>query len=508
MSSPYSNLSKLRKNLLTPGTGAGGRRPAPFRSPDITDIIRSQIEIEDEDRQLLDEVTAEMADKSRTVRRLATDPVSGGRRKQLQSSTSKPPTRQNSDIPTDMDLMSSMMSRIAQLELKIQFQDKEIHDKDRKIKAAEDKMKILIRERESDGGEIEHIQELEKERHRLQKQVQDMEIFLADYGMVWVGEDSDKNDSDSDQEELWRPGTSLPQDDEFNVDYDLVIENIKDLNVLAGDGESKIQHTTDGARLKATDPISLILYANGILMFNGPFRPFTDPFTYQCIKDLQDGYFPSELQTLYPDGIPFKVTDLRNVHFKDKRGVDVFCGEGQILGGKTQPSNLIPTNLKDSKSEIETTSTLPARLLSREQFLTKLPSSVIKNGKIIDIRGSISNTLSGGPDAPGSVKLLQTKAVVDMKQRLNVNEDDRPVSARDVTTLRIKSETGDETFVLKMKFHETIQDIRNYIDNNRADDCSSYDIVSSFPKRVFTDNEETLLCAGLTPSATLHLKRK
>lgn len=36
----------------------------------------------------------------------------------------------------------------------------------------------------------------------------------------------------------------------FAVDYDRLIENIKDLNVLAGEGVSKIHHTNDGARLR------------------------------------------------------------------------------------------------------------------------------------------------------------------------------------------------------------------------------------------------------------------
>lgn len=29
------------------------------------------------------------------------------------------------------------------------------------------------------------------------------------------------------------------------------------------------------------------------------------------LRDLQDGYFPHELQTRFPDGVPFAVTDKR-----------------------------------------------------------------------------------------------------------------------------------------------------------------------------------------------------
>ena len=55
------------------------------------------------------------------------------------------------------------------------------------------------------------------------------------------------------------------------------------------------------------DPIQLTLYANGIFLFNGPFRPFTEVTTQTFLQDVLDGYFPSELQKRYPDGVPFNV---------------------------------------------------------------------------------------------------------------------------------------------------------------------------------------------------------
>ena len=44
------------------------------------------------------------------------------------------------------------------------------------------------------------------------------------------------------------------------------------------------------------------------MLFSGPFRPFTDPVTQQCVQDITDGYFPSELQNKFPDGVPFVVS--------------------------------------------------------------------------------------------------------------------------------------------------------------------------------------------------------
>ncbi|NXG01682.1 UBX11 protein, partial [Sakesphorus luctuosus] len=87
------------------------------------------------------------------------------------------------------------------------------------------------------------------------------------------------------------------------IDFDLILENIKYLNLLAGEGTSQIEHTLQGARLRQPEPLPLTLYQNGIVMCNGAFRPYQDPSTQQCLQDIMDGYFPSELQPRYPDGI-------------------------------------------------------------------------------------------------------------------------------------------------------------------------------------------------------------
>lgn len=37
---------------------------------------------------------------------------------------------------------------------------------------------------------------------------------------------------------------------EFKMDFDLVVKNIRELNILAGEGCSDVTRTKDGARLK------------------------------------------------------------------------------------------------------------------------------------------------------------------------------------------------------------------------------------------------------------------
>ncbi|MBN3321411.1 UBX11 protein, partial [Atractosteus spatula] len=304
-------------------------------------------------------------------------------------------------------------------------------------------------------------------------------------------------------------GLSVVRD--FHVNFDLVLENIKDLNVLAGEGESHVERTAGGARLARHTPLPLHLFKNGIVMFNGPFRPYEDASTQQCVQDLMDGYFPSELQKRFPEGVPFEVFDKRAEVFRERQRWTEFPGEGQAVGG-------IPGNSTDKAEASQVTSQLPGAVklaslllpgpkLSVEQFLNKLPKAVIKEGKVIDIRGSIRENLEGTSSTQGrSVVLIETPALQAMKQRLEMSVAKRPPTPQNISTLRVKSEDGEQTFIVKMLFSETIGQLRQYLNTHRGEDCPEYDIISAFPQRQYSDGSQTLQQCGLTPNATLLLR--
>lgn len=53
--------------------------------------------------------------------------------------------------------------------------------------------------------------------------------------------------------------------------------------------------------------LTLKFYKNGMILQKSQLRPYDDPSTQAFLKDIFDGYFPSELQCDYPNGVPFKV---------------------------------------------------------------------------------------------------------------------------------------------------------------------------------------------------------
>lgn len=124
-----------------------------------------------------------------------------------------------------------------------------------------------------------------------------------------------------------------------------MIKNIKELNSLVESNETKIVEFNDNkAKFETSESIKLTLYSNGISLYNGPFRSFEDSITKKFCIDVMDGYFPSELQDKYPDGVAFELIDKREIYFKEEKN-SVFKSKGYRLG-----SGRLPTEENSNKS--------------------------------------------------------------------------------------------------------------------------------------------------------------
>uniref|UniRef100_A0A3Q3GYC6 UBX domain-containing protein 11 n=1 Tax=Kryptolebias marmoratus TaxID=37003 RepID=A0A3Q3GYC6_KRYMA len=280
MSSPLSMLKKTRRTPL-PGTlnEQRGKQKVPFK------------------RNLLQEIQAELISEDPNA------PLSS--HANITSTSKSHAPKKQGGPPSDFELMAAMMQRVTSLEATVRSQAREIQDKEKHISVLERRLRAQEESgsarRPSSGGD-----DAERRCQRLQSQVQQMEKFLSDYGLIWVGDDSAESEgTHSSDGDLWQTGP--PADRSFCMNFDLVLRRIRELNVLTGEGEAFVQATACGAKLARKDPVQLWLYSNGILMFNGPFRSYQEHSTQQCMQDIMDGYFPSELQDRFPDGVPFEV---------------------------------------------------------------------------------------------------------------------------------------------------------------------------------------------------------
>ncbi|XP_064137581.1 UBX domain-containing protein 11 isoform X1 [Loxodonta africana] len=400
----------------------------------------------------------------------------------------------------DLDTMSSMARKLQDLERQVKAQSVEMLSKDKKILALED----LVQNLQQNRGEaaLQRQEELETMCMQLQQQVSEMERFLNDYGLQWVGEPTDHEDSegraaseDSKKDwmtvkKFWKPGDSVVPPE---VDFDRLLASLKDLSELVVEGETQVTPVPGGARLHVLEPIPLKLYRNGIIMFDGPFRPFYDPSTQRCLRDILDGFFPSELQRLYPDGVPFKVSDLRN-QFYPEDGLNLFPGEGRVVGW--QRVRKASDRLENSGSR-----------MTAEKFLNRLPKVVIRQGEVVDIRGPIRDTLQNCCPLPVRIQeiVVETPALAAKRER---SQESPETLTPSLSTLRIKSENCEQAFLLTMRPEDTVGDVRALLAQARAVDPAAFEIFSTFPPTVYDDDALTLQAAGLVPNATLLLRAR
>ncbi|XP_028326320.1 UBX domain-containing protein 11 [Gouania willdenowi] len=393
--------------------------------------------------------------------------------------TRKPKASNDTDAPpSDSELMSVMMRRLSQLEKTAESQAQEIERKDKTIADLQDRLKTLTEgaQGQRDRNDLEDL-DLEEKCHQLQKQVHEMEAFLSDYGLIWVGDKDDSADCDT-------AGTSANQ--LYHMDFDLVLQRISDLNILAGKGEYFVQTTATGARLAEKDPIKLSLYSNGIIMLDGPFRSYEEPSTQWCLQDLMDGFFPAELKDRFPDGVPFQVEDRRHEKFTPK--LDTFPGEGRAVCGHRSGDG----------------SHLAGTMPTTGQSLNSLPRVVVEDGGPVDISSS------GLCDSHSSSSVIHiiTPALQAAKTESFIDETGPLPSPPNVVTLKVRSEDGNETYLLKMFTSETLGQLRQYLDKHRGEDHAGCDIIRAHPQQYFNSNNETLQSCGLTTNTTLLLQKR
>ncbi|KAG8451282.1 hypothetical protein GDO86_003491 [Hymenochirus boettgeri] len=370
----------------------------------------------------------------------------------LSLNPTEPPNKGNSFLleravqgsaPSDSELLNSAMKRVIELERIARAQEQDIKIKDLEIKALEKKINRMQQHHTENTIRGQRELDLEENCKKLHQKICEMEHFLSDYGLVWVGENDEASSFSTARS--WNPDISAEAT--FQPDFDLILENIKDLNVLGGEGESHIEYQKRGARLKAPESVQLTIYKNGIIMFQGPFRSYQEKSTQQCMKDIMDGYFPSELQNHFPNGVIFQVTDNRDVTFSEKRPWDEFPGPGHTVGSL--------------EGNIQETTKKPGLQLSTNQFLNRLPKSVARGGQLVEIRESIREALQGPVANEIPREILLNSPHLELEQSYS------PPKNKVILTLRIRSETGEETYKVRMLSSETFGDLRKYLSQCR-----------------------------------------
>ena len=195
----------------------------------------------------------------------------------------RPKTTSNvSAVPNDLQLLSGAMSKVARLE-------KDLAHANRRAQKAELELQFVNRSAHAQFHEPFFM----AENKRLKTQLAEMEQFLADYGLIWVGANEEEEETNGSDESIGQPtdGHAKMDQNSDHIDWAKIVENVLELNILGGEGRSEIGAKDGATRLvPGGERVKLTLYSDGIMLGDGPFRPIRRARHF--IDDIADGYFP------------------------------------------------------------------------------------------------------------------------------------------------------------------------------------------------------------------------
>ncbi|CAL8086077.1 unnamed protein product [Calicophoron daubneyi] len=466
---------------------------------------------------LLDEVTSEIA-----LRRIQ-QPQTGER-------------EQNEDE----ELITSLARKNGELIKQMKHKDEIIRQQCLRIKTLENKLKLVERNKCESNPNISEVQVLQACCEKLQRQVFEMEEFLHDYGLVWVG-------TQTTDEQSGPLGLQFGTPEKEKLIMDKVVTQIQALNEWFGAGEVKVARDPNNPRrgfLKDQNTIPLTLYADGICLYSGPFRPFTDHSTMQFLQDILDGFFPSELESSYPDGVPFLLTDKRDIKFLDSHLQ--LRSKGHKLGGADQSSQPFTQNrheganvessvynrqikgnesensgLSDTFGTLELYTCTDRQPLTFEDLLSRLPErTVTRSGRLINIRKDLQDEF-GTRNKASDIEHIKVECGQSFK------DTDKSVQDMKFVSLRVRSEDGSKIFNLRMAATDTVGQLYSCLNLARSEKAKTpYQLVTMSPfkreysaesvestlpvcsqRRVLNDKEMTLEEAGISTRTMLRMEK-
>ena len=367
------------------------------------------------------------------------------------------------DPQASNDLVAQMAGRLGKLEASLRHLRDEAAAKDEALAGLRGEVARL---RARDGDE----DELYEENDALRARLREMEKFLSDYGLVWVGGDATRPKRDETPAD--EPPRSPTRPAAPRVDTARLVEALRVLNARVLGDRPQVHVEGTRARFKLKDGERVAVYADGLLINGGPFRPYGSPTCRAFVDDVLDGYFPAEFKDRYPDGVPFDVKDVASEQYASYG--EAFGGAGRATGRRVR-----------TLADVGDRDIAP---VAPEALLAKLPASTVNaDGRVVDVREAVRRRLAGDPAAPPVA--------------FASDADDR------IATLQVRTHTGTK-FVVKLGYDACVGDLRSEIDARLGAAAPAYDVRTAFPARAYGDDAATLESAGLVPTAVILVQKR
>jgi hypothetical protein len=125
-------------------------------------------------------------------------------------------------------------------------------------------------------------------------------------------------------------------------------------------------------------------------------------------------------------------------------------------------------------------------VVDSSKYLASIPKSVVKDGRIIEVRAGIEKVIGGKKE---EFIFIPTEVI-----------------GEEVTTIKVTAPTGVK-IVMKLYQKDSVETVRKHVESVFSDaQVRTYELSSSFPLKIYSQLNQTLADAGLTPNANLFLR--
>eukprot|EP00442_Polarella_glacialis_P046193 CAMPEP_0115144902 /NCGR_PEP_ID=MMETSP0227-20121206/61793_1 /TAXON_ID=89957 /ORGANISM="Polarella glacialis, Strain CCMP 1383" /LENGTH=673 /DNA_ID=CAMNT_0002554311 /DNA_START=111 /DNA_END=2134 /DNA_ORIENTATION=- len=434
---------------------------------------------------------------------------------------------------SNKEALAAMAARLSQVERLNQHQAAKLAKLSQEADALRAENRILRRfsdleddelpcEEEADAGSADGLQgtssaeqqemtALRTERDSFKQQCRDMLKFLGDYGLNWVG-DSEKFSEESGEEAASEPprggadahGTvasrlSRPRPSDFSctVDIQVVTAKVEGLNATVEKEGARIVRDRVGgavhARLVADDapPLPLCFFKDGVKLGGRDFQMYSSRPAQLLLRDILDGFFPYALKNDFPDGVMLKVVDRTGYDFTTWLR-DHPTGDKELTDGGDR---LALVGVRASGGGAN------GSLCSAAE---RVPEKFVRNGLICEVRGPEELLRGGNAGARGNSAPAGPCNRSSASGEVSLLHPDRDPTA---PLARLQVKLDGLRLVLCMEPTHTIGNLEDALEkwcseNSHAGLKGSH-LRTPFPPQTFTDRDQSLADAGLTPSATL-----
>ncbi|CAM9742855.1 unnamed protein product [Chrysoparadoxa australica] len=325
------------------------------------------------------------------------------------------------------------------------------------------------------GGGEAAMEAKRKENEDLRQQNQEMQSFLADYGLVWVGGEAKKKHR---------------MIEGLQVSHRDLLQKLQQLNELVGSEQGQIVTSKDGrkAQLQQLDHVEVTVWLNGLVVDESSLRPFTDPAVKRFIQDVMDGYFPSEFMKRFPNGFLIRVHDKSTEPGPSAR--------------KRSSEGAVTLQAAGSYASTQGMKEQPPSDVDKARFLSRLPASVICNGRVVEVRADVQRRLEGAAPAQEQ-RVVDTAPRQEGEMTANLQPTQSPLTRWLVPQVRVGD--GKRKLLVMLPYRATVGELRASLAQELPHAAEGIKISSAFPARAHADDSRTLQQEELVPTAVLHV---